>query len=170
SWKERIKNIETGLNSMYVPQNAMPILIVSCGKRVNEVNRVHESYYTAKEALFVSQRLGLTEARYDELGLDYYLSVFAEESRMAKIKIFSSEKLKPLLDFDDIYDGKLLNTLREFYACYGNKKSTAENLHIYRQSLYSRLEQIEDLMKMDVTEKNNRLTLEIALLVLEHLP
>lgn len=57
----------------------------------------------------------------------------------------------------------LLSTLRVFYDCGCTKQEAAAQLFIARQSLYSRLERIEELIGSDFDKQPRRLAIEFAI-------
>lgn len=52
-----------------------------------------------------------------------------------------------------------------YLQCHGLKKETAEKLFIVRQTLYHRLEKIEQIIGSDFMNYENRLCLEMMLLM-----
>lgn len=71
------------------------------------------------------------------------------------------EALGKLLEYDKTSDMGLLKTLTEFIRCGCNTSRTARNLHIHRQSLLYRLEKIETLTNMSLSEHDDIFLLEI---------
>jgi len=57
----------------------------------------------------------------------------------------------------------LLITLSKYLECLGSKKEASEQLFIVRQTLYHRLEKIQQLLDLDLLEPNNRLAIETAI-------
>ncbi len=54
-----------------------------------------------------------------------------------------TEYIQPVIDYDRKHSSKLVETLKVYLHTNGRKKDTAEHLFIVRQTLYHRLEKIE---------------------------
>jgi purine catabolism regulator len=76
---------------------------------------------------------------------------------------FTREQLEPLFGERDQRRRELLRTLEAFLQSGGHKAQTARALHVTRQSLYLRLERIEQLLGVDLDEPDTRLALHLAL-------
>jgi purine catabolism regulator len=59
----------------------------------------------------------------------------------------------------------LVATLDALYRAGGRKTEAARRLHLTRQSLYGRLERIEELLGAELDDPDTRLGLELALRV-----
>lgn len=71
--------------------------------------------------------------------------------------------LEPFLDDDGQPKNDLLLTLSVYLETMGSKKETSEQLSIVRQTLYHRLERIEELIGEDFMNPTNRQAIELAI-------
>ena len=81
-------------------------------------------------------------------------------SSHAEIQKNAREVLQPLLEYDANSNIGLLQTLTEFIRTSYNTSQTARNLHIHRQSLLYRLEKIQALTGMSLSEHDDLFVLE----------
>lgn len=79
------------------------------------------------------------------------------------LKVFISDYLGLLLAHDQAHGSSLVHTLRVYLDANLSKQEAAEKLYIHRQTLYHRLEKIEEILGEDYTATQNRICLEIAL-------
>ncbi|MHB1651612.1 MAG: PucR family transcriptional regulator [Desulfitobacteriaceae bacterium] len=79
------------------------------------------------------------------------------------LESFITDYLEPLLYYDQTHKSKLLDTLRVFLFYSLSKQEAADKLYIRRQTLYHRLEKIEELLGENYLKPENRLSLELAL-------
>lgn len=75
---------------------------------------------------------------------------------------FIARRLGPLLAHDKARGAMLTATLETFLECGGNKTETARKLHLERQSLYHRLNRIEELVGGSLSDEDTRLGLHLA--------
>lgn len=76
---------------------------------------------------------------------------------------FVRDRVGPLLETGDPRRQELLRTLETYLAEGGRKASTARLLHLERQSLYYRLERIEELLGLSLDDEGALLELRLAL-------
>ncbi|WP_455580496.1 PucR family transcriptional regulator ligand-binding domain-containing protein [Dysosmobacter sp.] len=81
-------------------------------------------------------------------------------SSHAEIQKNAREVLQPLLEYDANSNIGLLQTLTEFIRTSYNTSQTARNLHIHRQSFLYRLEKIQALTGMSLSEHDDLFVLE----------
>jgi purine catabolism regulator len=72
------------------------------------------------------------------------------------------------LQYDQKYNGKLLETLKTYLECNGSKQETSNRLYIVRQTLYHRLQKIENLLGEDFMKHEKRVAIEFMLLVFDY--
>lgn len=124
---------------------------------------LQKSFKEARIVLTLSRMLGKRHfvQRFTDLGI--YYPIFSQEPRV--IKQFCSNTLGPLLEHDGKTDGELLPTLRKLLDSGGNMKSTADSLFIHVNTLYYRINKIEELLGMDFSSMDTRVNLFIAVKV-----
>lgn len=76
---------------------------------------------------------------------------------------FIQDYLQPLLKHDQEQGSDLLLTLKVFFESNLSKQDAASRLFIRRQTLYQRLEKIEELLGEDFLTPHHRLCLELAI-------
>ena len=82
-----------------------------------------------------------------------------------ELQAFADRRLGPLLEHDRRRAMDLVATLDALYRAGGRKTDAARRLHLTRQSLYGRLERIEELLGAELDDPDTRLGLELALRV-----
>jgi purine catabolism regulator len=84
-----------------------------------------------------------------------------------RLRNFAAERLAPMVEHDSRRAAKLMPTLQVLCNQGWRKAEAARVLHLNRQSLYPRLERIEQLLGVDLENHQDRLALELALCLLE---
>lgn len=168
NWKTRLKKgMERVKKSMQAVSKHSPYIQFGIGKMTNELNHLHTSFQTAQEALAIQQKLGKrTDVFYDDLHI-YRIITYLNEA--GKLHEFVMEYLEPIIQYDRTRQGNMMQTLKTFLACNGSKQETAARLFIVRQTLYHRLEKLEDLLGPDFMHPEKRLAIELAILAYEYL-
>lgn len=82
-----------------------------------------------------------------------------------RLQQFATLRLSPVIEHDRRRTAKLMPTLRALCSQGWRKSEAARALHLNRQSLYPRLERIEELLGVDLESQDDRLALELALRV-----
>jgi purine catabolism regulator len=77
---------------------------------------------------------------------------------------FVERTLGPLLRHDARHRGALLPTLEAYLDAAGNKRAAAVALGVQRQTLYSRLARLDDLLEVDLSDPRTRTSLHVAVL------
>ena len=76
---------------------------------------------------------------------------------------FYRKTLGKLIAYDVEKNAELVETLEGFFACHGNLSQTATRLHIHRNTLTYRLEQITNIAQLDLEDPDARFSLQLAL-------
>lgn len=97
---------------------------------------------------------------FSELGLFRLLFHVPQEPVLTH---FIHDYLGPLLRYDAENNTQLVKTLRVYLDNHLSKQDTADKLFIHRQTLYHRLEKIEECLGVELSQPDKRLCLEIAL-------
>lgn len=92
--------------------------------------------------------------------LDRLLSYLRSDARFGA---FVERRLEPLLEHDRRRSARLRPTLESLLEHGGRKAETARALHLKRQSLYHRIERIEQLLSVNLDDPDSRLGLHLAL-------
>jgi PucR family transcriptional regulator, purine catabolism regulatory protein len=167
--KERIKrSIDSIQDSEFVRKQSSAKLIIAAGKFIQAFDDIHKSYQTAKETLRIQQKMTNKQTYhfYEDLHLYRLISQMSKHTDLQEI---ASEYLQPVIQYDQKYNGKLLETLKAYLECNGSKQETSNKLFIVRQTLYHRLQKLENLLGEDFMEHEKRIAIEFMLLVYDYL-
>ncbi|NLB89500.1 MAG: PucR family transcriptional regulator [Syntrophomonadaceae bacterium] len=99
--------------------------------------------------------------KFSELGI--YYPIFSQD--IEKIIDYCLEKIGPLIENDYKTDGELLLTLRRLLDSCVNIKSTADSLFIHVNTLYYRMNRIEQILNVDLSKMETRVELYTAIKV-----
>lgn len=131
------------------------------GGFVDDVHFIAESYQSALDTLYISRKIDTSSNFYDDLHL---FRLIYQLQKHTNLQEMVSEYLQPLLEFDEKFNGQLLETLEAYLQTNGSKQETAKRLFIVRQTLYHRIRKIESLIGEDFMNGEKRLALEFMLL------
>ncbi len=132
------------------------------GGKTTEMHDYYVSYQQAIQALnIVNSRLRQKGfSSFEELGS---YTILHHLNHSMAVDLFVKKQLGPLLNYSEGKNTDLYNTLHTFLQHNGNVKSTAEALFIHRSSLLYRLEKIEALLAVDLSDAEVRFNLMMAL-------
>ncbi len=119
------------------------------------VNGLRWSFLEAREAL--SRGPGVHERE------PLNLSTLLLSNRELPLKELGRETLRPLLDFDEVHGGRLVETLQAFFEADGSVRRVAERLFVHRNTVRYRLSQIEQLTGRSLASMQDRMQLWLAL-------
>ena len=97
---------------------------------------------------------------FGDLGLYQLLTALGANPEAAR---FYRKTLGQLVAYDKDKNAELVDTLESFFACHGNLSQTAARLHIHRNTLAYRLEQIATIAQLDLDDPDARFSLQLAL-------
>jgi len=167
--KDRIKKaIESIQDSEFIRKQASTKLLIAAGKFIDSVSDVHKSYQTAKETLKIQQKMTNKQIYYFYEDLHLY-RLISQMNKYTDLQELASEYLQPVIQYDHKYNAKLLETLKAYLECNGSKQETSNKLFIVRQTLYHRLQKLENLLGEDFMEHEKRVAIEFMLLVHDYL-
>ncbi|MFC4304577.1 PucR family transcriptional regulator [Cohnella boryungensis] len=119
----------------------------------------HESYQVIEVKRIIP---ALSDALfYDELGAYRLLKAVPRQSILSE---FIDDQLGALVAYDLLHGTQLVETLDVYLKCFGSKQDTAAKLFVHRQTLYARLEKLEELLGADYGSQHRRIGLELALM------
>jgi sugar diacid utilization regulator len=140
---------------------------VGVGKRTALLSELNKSYKTALEAISIQEKLGRRDSfLYEDL---YIYRIISWTAQNSDLNDFIMDYLEPVLAYDKHRQGDLLQTLKVFMECHGSKQETADRLFIARQTLYHRLQKLEELLGNDFMSRDKRIAIEFAILAYEYL-
>lgn len=106
-------------------------------------------YREARIALGIAQRLGLNgPCGYAEL---HSYAALADLSRSRQALTFAHDVLEPLRSRDSAGE-MLLKVVLSYIESGGNVNAAARRLHLHRNTLFNKLEQVSRLLQLDVRE------------------
>ncbi|MDN3016324.1 PucR family transcriptional regulator ligand-binding domain-containing protein [Paenibacillus sp. BSR1-1] len=167
--KERIKKAVDSLQeSEFIRKQSSAKFIIAAGKFTESLRDVHKSYQTAKETIRIQQKMTNKQIYHFYEDLHLY-RLISQMSKYTDLQELASEYLYPVIQYDQKYNGKLLETLKAYLECNGSKQETSNKLFIVRQTLYHRLQKLENLLGEDFMDHEKRVAIEFMLLVHDYL-
>jgi PucR family transcriptional regulator, purine catabolism regulatory protein len=124
---------------------------------------LQRAYEHALEALALLPALGDDRkvAQFDELGILHWLHAVPQD--LLAENAFA-RSIQRLAEHDRARGAELLHTLEVFLECDGNSVRAAEKLIVHRHTLKYRLQRIEELCTVDLSDPLCKLNLRAALL------
>ena len=124
---------------------------------------LRKSFNEARIAMTLSQLTGQKSfmQKFSDLGI--YRPIFSQD--MNHIYKYCSNTLGRLIEHDCKNEGELLPTLRKLLDTGGNNKATADQLYIHVNTLYYRINKIEQILNIDLAKMNVRVELYTAIKV-----
>lgn len=134
------------------------------GRRVRDFSDLPRAMTDAHATLDLARDLHMADpvVEVQQLALQRLLDGFSDREALRQ---FVDEQIGVLDDSDKRRSGQLLHTLEVLVECGGNKVEAARRLHIRRQSLYYRLDQIERLTGCSLDDAQQLLPMSVALTV-----
>jgi DNA-binding PucR family transcriptional regulator len=124
-----------------------------------------KGFAEAEEALRIGQHLksagdGL---HFNDLGINRYIYDFARSNKLDDLYL---EKIAAITSYDQQRKGsELLDTLEIFLEVGGNIKDASERLQVHRNTIIQRLKHIQSLGAVDLDQPDQRLHLQVALMI-----
>lgn len=120
-----------------------------------------QSQHQARESWRLGKEWkGAPVTYFGDLGLYQLLTALGTNPEAAR---FYRKTLGKLIAYDGDKHAELVATLEGFFACHGNLSQTAARLHIHRNTLTYRLEQIATITQLDLDDPDARFSLQLAL-------
>lgn len=150
-------------------------LSIGIGNLCESISDYRRGFAEAREALQMGQNLhrdtGSTETEmktqsivthFNDLGVYRYLYKIAH---MDDLRDMYQDQIDRIASYDRRKNTDLLMTLETYLECAGNLTKTSERLYVHRNTLIQRLERIQSLCEVDLQDRANWLTLQIAIKV-----
>lgn len=122
------------------------------------INSVQQGYKEAKTTIQMQHNELASSIYYKDLGV-YRLLLHQDHAALLQ---YVKDYLQEILLIDQKNGNDLYQTLCVYLACNGAKNDTAEQLFIVRQTLYKRIERLENILGADFLQAPHRLNIEIA--------
>ncbi|WP_052889521.1 GAF domain-containing protein [Thermogemmatispora carboxidivorans] len=117
----------------------------------------------AREALQMGRSLnGDGVTHFNDLGIYRYLYKIA---RMDDLRDSYQDQIARIAHYDRRKGTDLLSTLETYLECAGNLTKTSSRLFVHRNTLIQRLERLQSLCEIDLQDRSNWLSLQVAIKV-----
>lgn len=139
-------------------------LAIGIGNPCTTIGDYRRGFAEASEAQQMGQHLsregGVTH--FNDLGVYRYLYKIA---RMDDLRDMYQDQVGRIASYDHRKGTDLLDTLEIYLECAGNLTRTSNRLFVHRNTLIQRLERLQSLCEVDLQERSNWLTLQVAIKV-----
>ncbi len=139
-------------------------LSIGIGNQCQSISDYRRGFVEASEALQMGQNMnrdgGVTH--FNDLGVYRYLYKIA---RMDDLRDMYQDQVAHIANYDRRKGTDLLDTLETYLECAGNLTRTSNRLFVHRNTLIQRLERLQSLCDIDLQERGNWLTLQVAIKV-----
>ena len=99
---------------------------------------------------------------FNDLGVYRYLYKIAH---MDDLRDVYQDQVARIDSYDRRKNTDLLDTMETYLECAGNLTKTSERLFVHRNTLIQRLDRLQSLCDIDLQERSNWLTLQVAIKV-----
>ncbi|MGE7768465.1 PucR family transcriptional regulator [Peribacillus sp. NPDC096540] len=166
-WKHRIKVGIHHIQQALVEDRKFVQIKFSIGKFMEHLSEIKKSYHTAQETFIIQEKIpkACFSYFYEELFIFRLVSIANEQGALDD---FISDYLNPVLQYDQQNNGKLMETLKTYLKCNGSKQETATKLYIVRQTLYQRLQKLNELLGENFMDFYKRQAIEFAITAYEY--
>jgi sugar diacid utilization regulator len=147
-------------------------LSIGIGNTCQHISDYRRGFAEANEALQMGQNLhdskGSDSKRstivthFNDLGVYRYLYKIAH---MDDLRDVYQDQIALIDNYDRRKNTDLLDTLETYLECAGNLTKTSERLFVHRNTLIQRLERLQSLCDIDLQDRANWLTLQVAIKV-----
>ncbi|GHO84124.1 GAF domain-containing protein [Dictyobacter formicarum] len=147
-------------------------LSIGIGNTCQYISDYRRGFAEANEALQMGQNLHeprVNEGKrapivthFNDLGVYRYLYKIAH---MDDLRDVYQDQIAHIDNYDRRKNTDLLDTLETYLECAGNLTKTSEKLFVHRNTLIQRLERLQSLCDIDLQERSNWLTLQVAIKV-----
>jgi GAF domain-containing protein len=148
-------------------------LSIGIGNSCQHIVDYRRGFAEAKEALQLGQDLRAWQeeqeiedqplvTHFNDLGVYRYLYKIAH---MDDLRDVYQEQVARIDRYDKRKNTDLLATLEMYLECAGNLTKTSERLFVHRNTLIQRLERLQALCDIDIQDRSNWLTLQVAIKV-----
>lgn len=156
-----LKTIANTFAERLVGQYAKAQVIIGIGRPAVKPSEWLQSQQQARESWRLGKEWkGAPVTYFGDLGLYQLLTTLGGNAEATR---FYRRTLGRLLQYDEAKNAELVQTLEAFFECHGNASQTASRLHIHRNTLTYRLEQISSITQLDLDDPDARFSLQFAL-------
>ncbi len=163
--KNKIKVLDEALDKIKkLVSNQIGGMTVSIGVGdcYNDLNMIKDSLKEAQLALKKITIDGLKDCILEYKNIGVYQMLFSLEDTRNLNKYYE-DKLRPIIEYDNINNSKLIETLEVYLDENCNNTSTSERLFLHRNSLRYRINKIEELLDVDLRKLNQCIDIKLAI-------
>ena len=131
------------------------------------ISDYRRGFAEASEASQMGQHLSaqstdtqVSVTHFNDLGVYRYLYKIAH---MDDLRDVYQDQVARIDSYDRRKNTDLMTTLETYLECAGNLTKTAERLYVHRNTLIQRLDRLQSLCDIDLQERSNWLTLQVAI-------
>ncbi|MEH6944879.1 helix-turn-helix domain-containing protein [Bacillus sp. JJ722] len=137
---------------------------IGISNSVKEPPEYAKGYSDAKKAAEFAHLFGRQNEiiYYDDLGI---IGVLFESNNFESMKLYSEKYLGTLIEYDTIHNADLIKSLQAFLDNESVIQSSATQLHVHYNTLRYRLNRIEDITGLSLSNTQNKLNLRISLMI-----
>ena len=158
--------------SHQIQQEYNVYLSAGIGNMCQAISDYRRGFAEASEALQMGQNLSQGKMQepkrqpivthFNDLGVYRYLYKIA---RMDDLRDVYQDQIARIDSYDRRKNTDLLDTLETYLECAGNLTKTSDRLFVHRNTLIQRLERLQSLCNIDLQDRSNWLTLQVAIKV-----
>ncbi len=139
-------------------------LSIGIGNQCQNISDYRRGFAEASEALQMGQSLNHDGrvTHFNDLGVYRYLYKIAH---MDDLRDMYQDQVARIANYDRRKGTDLLDTLETYLECAGNLTKTSNRLFVHRNTLIQRLERLQSLCDIDLQDRSNWLTLQVAIKV-----
>ena len=139
-------------------------LSIGIGNPCQNISDYRRGFAEASEALQMGQKLNMEDevTHFNDLGVYRYLYKIAH---MDDLRDMYQDQVARIANYDQRKGTDLLATLETYLECAGNLTKTSNRLFVHRNTLIQRLERLQSLCDIDLQDRGNWLTLQVAIKV-----
>ena len=131
----------------------------------DEIIKLRDAYEELLAIRDVNQRLGIDQpiTFYEDILLYHFMEIASQGNDLRR---FCRSEIRKIEEYDKKYDTSLKVSLEAYLEAGRNVQQAAGRLGIHKNTLRYRLERVEDLFELDLTDENTCFDLQFSLRML----
>lgn len=126
--------------------------------------KVRQGYLQALKALAISQHsLDKTPCLYADLGILRFFYDHSNHVDFTPLLLVYQEYVLPIIEYDKLHSGELLSTLTSYISNCSSPSAICSALYIHKNTLYSRLNKISQLIGKDLSDSETIFNISLGL-------
>ncbi len=137
---------------------------VGLGDPCTRLEELKRSFEEANRAIDILERMGKNDQVicFDKLGA--YRIIFRGDDQNEPLR-FANDMIGKLIDYDQRHGTFLVDSLEAYLANACHIKNTAEKIYVHLNTLRYRLEKVEEIAGVDLSDAQTRLNLQLAIMI-----